>query len=70
MDIGCGTGLLGQVIADYGCKKMHGVDISKNSIEISKSKNIYSALFQGKLPWERTINNVLHGTINWARFQR
>ncbi len=33
LDMGCGTGLVGQRLAELGCKNVIGVDASKNMLE-------------------------------------
>ena len=44
MDLGCGTGLVGELFA--GCTAvLNGVDISPGMIEVARGKNIYHQLF-------------------------
>lgn len=43
VDLGCGTGLSGEVFRPL-IKKMHGVDISPKMLELAKEKNVYNAL--------------------------
>jgi len=45
LDLGCGTGLVGQELADLNCDIV-GVDLSSKMLEIAREKNIYSKLFQ------------------------
>jgi len=44
LDMGCGTGLLGQILKPHNVI-IQGVDISKKMLEIARSKNIYDMLF-------------------------
>ncbi len=45
LDLGCGTGLLGQALVDkFKVSKLVGVDLSPNMIEQSRAKNIYQEL--------------------------
>lgn len=45
LDLGCGTGLLGQEIArQFRINKLVGVDLSPNMLELSRVKNIYQEL--------------------------
>eukprot|EP00615_Pteridomonas_danica_P002960 CAMPEP_0114344382 /NCGR_PEP_ID=MMETSP0101-20121206/11377_1 /TAXON_ID=38822 ORGANISM="Pteridomonas danica, Strain PT" /NCGR_SAMPLE_ID=MMETSP0101 /ASSEMBLY_ACC=CAM_ASM_000211 /LENGTH=267 /DNA_ID=CAMNT_0001479701 /DNA_START=6 /DNA_END=809 /DNA_ORIENTATION=- len=45
LDVGCGTGLGGeQLVKDYGFKNVTGIDLSEESLAVSKTKNIYSKL--------------------------
>ena len=48
IDIGSGTGLLGESLARHGFKNIHSLDSSAEMIEVSKSKNIYTEFFNGK----------------------
>ena len=43
LDLGCGTGLLGNDIKKY-CSNLVGVDLSKSMLEIARVKNIYDKL--------------------------
>ena len=40
LDLGCGTGLLGEEISKY-CKKLEGIDLSASMLQEAKKKNIY-----------------------------
>ena len=43
LDLGCGTGLIGDQIKKY-CSNLEGIDLSKSMLEIAKAKNIYDKL--------------------------
>ena len=43
LDLGCGTGLVGQEIKTYS-KKLIGIDLSKGMLEKAKLKNVYDEL--------------------------
>ena len=43
LDLGCGTGLIGDVIRKY-CSNLVGVDLSKSMLEKANAKNIYEKL--------------------------
>lgn len=43
LDLGCGTGLCGELFKPYA-KKLIGIDISEKMIELADEKNIYDAL--------------------------
>ena len=45
LDLGCGTGLLGEEIRKY-CKKLEGIDISASMLQEAKKKNIYDKIDQ------------------------
>lgn len=48
VDLGCGTGLLGEKIKDK-CNQLIGVDISEKMLHIAAQKNIYDKLFQSDI---------------------
>jgi predicted TPR repeat methyltransferase len=41
LDLGCGTGLVGQALYDKGFTNIVGMDISHNMMAIAAEKNIY-----------------------------
>ena len=43
LDLGCGTGLIGEELA-LSCSKIHGIDLSISMLAIAHSKNVYSEL--------------------------
>lgn len=50
LDLGCGTGLLGQELKQYiEIKDLIGVDISESMLEMCASKNVYQNLITGDL---------------------
>jgi predicted TPR repeat methyltransferase len=49
LDVGCGTGLLGNAIRERANVKMHGLDISSASIEQAAARGIYEQLLQHDL---------------------
>ena len=48
LDLGCGTGLLGEEIRKY-CKKLEGIDLSASMLQEAKKKNIYDKTDQVEL---------------------
>ncbi len=44
IDAGCGTGLVGSVLAKHNLKKIDGFDLSSNMINQAKKQNIYQEL--------------------------
>jgi len=44
LDIGCGTGLVGEAIFEFA-DTIHGIDLSEKMIEIAKQRNVYDHLF-------------------------
>lgn len=48
LDLGCGTGLCGEVLCNI-TKKLHGIDIAPKMLEQAKKKHIYGQLTQADL---------------------
>ncbi|ODN43407.1 class I SAM-dependent DNA methyltransferase [Piscirickettsia litoralis] len=48
LDLGCGTGLIGQALKPW-VAEIHGVDLSKKMLDQAKKKEIYSQLVQGDI---------------------
>ena len=48
LDLGCGTGLIGDEIKNY-CSNLEGVDLSKSMLEKASAKNIYDKLEINKI---------------------
>lgn len=46
LDLGCGTGLVGEAFADFPAQKT-GLDLSENMIEIAAEREIYDSLYVG-----------------------
>jgi len=47
LDVGCGTGLVGQELAATGYRTIDGIDLSPEMIEIARSRNVYRSLTAG-----------------------
>lgn len=57
LDLGCGTGLTGQLLIENGIKPevLLGIDNSKKMLKLAKHKNIYNGLAYGDLNQEISI---------------
>lgn len=49
LDLGAGTGMVGEALADLGYTKITAVDLSEEMLEIARKKQVYTALHQGNL---------------------
>lgn len=45
LDIGCGTGLVGEYLNELGYRNIHGLDLSPEMLSHAKSKGVYKDLF-------------------------
>lgn len=49
LDLGCGTGLVGESLQNLGFEAIDGVDFSQEMLDVAKGKNIYRRLIQADL---------------------
>ena len=49
LDLGAGTGLLGQALADRGVSPLDGTDISPQMLAVAEDKQLYRGVFIGDL---------------------
>ena len=49
LDLGCGTGLVGLVLADLGLGPFTGIDLSPSMLAEAATKNVYAELIEGDL---------------------
>lgn len=49
LDAGCGTGIVGELLAKHGYQQIEGLDLSLGMLEQAKNKGCYSACHQGAL---------------------
>ena len=63
LDVGAGTGLVGQCLKEKNKSNIHAIDISPESLEIAKSKNCYTKLLEADLTEKLNIENNSYGAI-------
>ncbi len=44
LDVGCGTGLVGAELAALDYPNLHGIDLSREMLEVADKKNVYRSL--------------------------
>lgn len=49
LDVGCGTGLVGEVLSEFGYKDVSALDYSKDMLEVSRNKGVYCDHIQADL---------------------
>ncbi len=49
LDAGCGTGIVGQLLAEQGYKNLEGLDLSTGMLEEARKKNCYTTFYQQAL---------------------
>ena len=69
IDIGCGTGLVGQYLVSHGFTHIDGLDFSPEMLAVARSKSIYRELIQADL--EKPIDlapGTYQGAISCGTF--
>lgn len=64
MDMGCGTGLVGKYLSDFGFKHITGIDASAGMLEKARSKNVYDNLDELFLGMPDTFPNKYHSRFD------
>lgn len=64
LDVGCGTGLVGEVLNGMGYKNVDALDYSAEMLNEAQCKAVYNQCFQGDLNAELSLpNNAYDATI-------
>lgn len=63
IDIGCGTGLVGQELQDGGYGHIDGLDISAAMLAEAKAKNIYRNLFEGDMQKLTSLEEAAYDAV-------
>ncbi len=64
LDVGCGTGLMGQALAKEGYTNLHGLDLSDGMLEVAGQKQCYSRLFQFNLLEDPDVEQMYDAIIS------
>lgn len=63
LDAGCGTGLVGKVLAEKGFTRIDALDYSKEMLEEAERKNVYRNLFHADLSKPLKIENDAYDAV-------
>ena len=63
LDIGCGSGLSGLALNDFGFKNIDGCDFSPSMLEKAKSTNVYQKLFLADINKELDIEEETYDAV-------
>ena len=63
IDIGCGTGLVGQELQEAGYVHIDGLDISTAMLAEAKAKNIYRRLIEGDMQKQTSIEDAAYDAV-------
>lgn len=63
LDAGCGTGLVGEVLAREGYRDIHGLDFSEHMLQQARQKDIYTALHQADLTKRLDIDDNTYDAV-------
>ena len=64
LDMGCGTGLVGQYLVERGFKNIEGIDASAGMIEKARTKGAYTDLHELFLGQPETFPEKFHGRFD------
>ena len=60
LDIGCGTGLLGQALATHGFTRIDGLDVSPEMMEVARRRGVYGDLIAADLNQPLPVADALY----------
>ena len=63
IDIGCGTGLVGQELQKAGYLHIDGLDISTAMLAEAKAKNIYGRLIEGDMQQRTSVKDAAYDAV-------
>jgi SAM-dependent methyltransferase len=63
LDVGCGTGLVGEYLGHLGYDAVDGLDLSQGMLDAAASKEVYRALYRMKIGETLDIESDSYGCI-------
>ena len=63
LDMGCGTGLVGQLLHDLGYRHIDGLDLSPEMLDKAKARGVYRALDEADLTDTLVIESIYDAVI-------
>ncbi|MGI9607042.1 MAG: class I SAM-dependent DNA methyltransferase [Acidimicrobiales bacterium] len=60
IDYGCGTGLVGQALAQQGFTTIDGIDIAEGMLDQARTKQVYRSLICGDLTTRLTLDDQIY----------
>ena len=63
LDMGCGTGLAGQLLAEAGYQHIDGIDLSPEMLDKARTLEIYRVLLEGDLSTDLDIPRIYQAVI-------
>ncbi len=64
LDVGCGTGLVGQALAEVGYTNIEGLDLSNEMLKVAEQKTCYSLLFPFNLLEDPDLEKMYSAIIS------
>ena len=61
LDIGCGTGLLGDELVRHGFEEFDGIDLSPEMLEVARQRGVYRTLIEADLLGRLPIDDGVYG---------
>ena len=63
LDMGCGTGLVGELLHDLGYRHLDGLDLSPEMLEKAEARGVYRALGEADLTHTLTLEPIYDAVI-------
>ena len=63
LDVGCGTGLVGEYLKILGYSELDGLDLSEGMLNAARSKNLYRHLYQMKIGDSLDLQTDTYGIV-------
>lgn len=63
LDAGCGTGLAGKSLHEFGCRHIHGCDYSEGMLAKAEKRHIYSKLFRADFREELPVETAVYDAL-------
>lgn len=70
LDIGCGTGLLGDELVRHGFEVFDGIDLSPEMLEVARQRGVYRTLIEADLLGRLPIDDGVYGGAVCAGINR
>lgn len=61
LDIGCGTGLLGDELARHGFDEFDGIDLSPEMLDVARQRGVYRSLVEADLLGRLPLDDAAYG---------
>ena len=68
LDLGCGTGMIGQHLAEHGFRSLTGIDFSPAMLAVAERRSVYDLLIEGDLHDPPTLPDRFAASVSAGTF--